>query len=233
VGTDEVTGWQAEAAAVDEAPVNHSAEETLVELQDESKVRIRQVHRDDARLLEDGFSRLSAESRRLRFLTEKSRLTPAELHYFTHVDHHNHEAIGARDATDGRGVGVARFIRDPEHPEVAEVAVAVVDDWQGRGLGTELLKRLFERAHEEGVRRFTALVAEDNERIPVLLEELDTDFTVVEHDAGAVSYEITPAPDGHGGELHHLLRAFSRGDLRAPGAMGDILRRIVPERFLD
>ena len=66
-------------------------------LRDGSKVLIRQVHSADAPLLADGFARLSAASRRMRFLTPKKELSPAELRYFTDVDHHDHEALGALD----------------------------------------------------------------------------------------------------------------------------------------
>lgn len=211
--------------------VDRHDEDVLVELRDGSKVLIRQVHRDDVPLLEEGFSRLSAESRRLRFLTDKPRLTRTELEYFTHVDHHDHEAIGARDATDGRGLGIARFIRDPDNPEVAEVAVAVVDDWQRRGLGTELLSRLFARARQEGVRRFTALVDEDNRAVSALMKGLGGEIRAVEHQAGAVTYEIAPAPESLGAELQHVLRAFGRGELSVPDALRDVLARLVPERF--
>ena len=51
----------------------------------------------------------------------------------------------------------------------AEIAVTVIDDWQGRGLGTELLARLSERACQEGIRRFTAAVAADNAAMAGLL----------------------------------------------------------------
>ena len=44
-----------------------------------------------------GFHRLSPESRQSRFLTGKPSLTPAEVHYFTEVDHHDHEALVAVD----------------------------------------------------------------------------------------------------------------------------------------
>ena len=221
---DEPTGVTAE-------PMDRHDEDVLVELKDGSKVVVRQVHRDDAPLLVEGFTRLSAESRRLRFLTDKPRLTSAEVEYFTHIDHHDHEAIGARDAADGRGLGIARFIRDPDNPEVAEVAVAVVDDWQRRGLGTELLSRLFVRAREEGIHRFTALVDEDNQAVSALLKGLGGQIRAVEHEAGAVTYEITPAPESLGAELQHVLRAFGRGELTVPAAIRDALARLVPERF--
>jgi RimJ/RimL family protein N-acetyltransferase len=134
---------------------------SLTVLRDGSKVAIRQVRSTDAALLADGFARLSERSRQLRFLGVKNHLTVAELRYLTDVDHHDHEALGAL-SRDGRGVGVARFIRDTEDPDSAEVAITIVDEWQGRGLGTKLLELLSDRAREEGVARFTAAVAADN-----------------------------------------------------------------------
>ena len=53
-------------------------------------------------------------------------------------------------------MGIARYVRDRDDPQTAEIAVTVVDDWQGRGLGTELLTQLSGRARREGVLRFTA-----------------------------------------------------------------------------
>jgi len=163
-----------------------------VVLRDGSAVLIRQVHRDDAPLLADGFARLSPQSRRLRFLRRKDELTPAELRYFTDVDHHDHEAIGALDHRGGRGVGIARYVRDADDPHAAEIAVTVVDDWQGRGLGTELLAQLSGRARAEGIRRFTALVSADNIVVAALLRRASASPVHREH--GTVEYEITLAP---------------------------------------
>ena len=163
-----------------------------VVLRDGSKVVIRQVHRDDAPLLADGFARLSPESRRLRFLRRKDELSAAELRYFTDVDHHDHEALGALDHAAGRGVGVARYVRDTGDPQSAEIAVTVVDDWQGRGLGTELLAQLSGRARAAGIRRFTALVSADNAAMTALLRRLCADPVHREH--GTVEWEITLAP---------------------------------------
>ena len=72
-------------------------------------------------------------------LTPKKELSPAELRSFTDVDH---EAFGALDHPRGRGVGVARYIRDADDPQAAEVAVTIIDDRQGRGPGTELVAQL-------------------------------------------------------------------------------------------
>ena len=163
-----------------------------VVLRDGSKVLIRQIQSADAPLLADGFTRLSDQSRQMRFLTRKKELSPAELRYFTEIDHHDHEALGALDHDDGRGVGIARYVRDAEDPQAAEIAVTIVDDWQGRGLGTELLAQLSDRARSEGIHRFTALVSADNAAMAGLARATSADL--VRYGPGTVEYEITLAP---------------------------------------
>jgi GNAT superfamily N-acetyltransferase len=58
----------------------------------------------------------------------------------------------ALDAASGAAVGAARYIRTTD-PDTAEVAVAVVDDWQSKGVGTALLELMAAPAREEGVSR--------------------------------------------------------------------------------
>lgn len=167
-----------------------------VVLRDGSKVLIRQVQRTDAPLLADGFTRLSARSRQMRFLGRKDALSAADLRYLTDVDHHHHEALGALDQADGRGVGIARYVRDAQDPQAAEIALTIVDDWQGRGLGTELLAQLSDRGRQEGIRRFIALVAYDNAAVAGLLRNVGADL--VRREPGTAEYEITLAPgEGH------------------------------------
>jgi GNAT superfamily N-acetyltransferase len=83
-------------------------------------------------------------------------LSPAELRYFTDVDHHDHDALGAPDHVGGRGAGIARCVRDDDDPRAAEIAVTITDDRQRRGLGTELVAQLSDRARSAGIRRRTA-----------------------------------------------------------------------------
>jgi RimJ/RimL family protein N-acetyltransferase len=163
-------------------------------LRDGSAVRIRQVQSADAALLADGFARLSPRSRQLRFLTRKKQLSSAELRYLTDVDHHDHEALVALSHADGRGVGIARYIRHADDPHAAEIAVTIVDDWQGRGLGTELVTRLSNRARHEGIHRFTALVAEDNVAVARMLRS--TSARLAGRGPGTAEYEITLMPPG-------------------------------------
>ncbi|MDQ2749830.1 MAG: GNAT family N-acetyltransferase [Actinomycetota bacterium] len=158
-------------------------------------VRIRPLSGADAPLLADGFARLSARSRQSRFLTGKRRLSASELRYFTEIDHRDHEALAAVSLIDGRGVGVARYVRSAADPQAADVAVTVVDEWQGSGVGTELMTRLIDRAITEGIRRFTALIAADNLAVLRLLRNLSVDYVELGCEEGAVEYEIMlPAP---------------------------------------
>jgi RimJ/RimL family protein N-acetyltransferase len=161
----------------------------LVALRDGAAVLIRQVQSTDAALLADGFARLSPRSRQMRFLTRKKQLSSAELRYFTDVDHHDHEALVALNPADGRGVGIARYIRHADDPHAAEIAVTIIDDWQGRGLGTELVTRLSGRARQEGIHRFTALVAEDNTAVARMLRNASA--SLAGRSPGTVEYEIT------------------------------------------
>ena len=173
------------------SPAAIAPEGKRVVLRDGSQVLIRPVHSADAPLLADGFARLSATSRWMRFLTPKKELSPAELRYFTDVDHHDHEALGALDHRDGRGVGIARYIRHAEDPQAAHIAVTIVDDWQGRGLGTELLAQLSDRARQEGIHRFTALVAADNAAVAGLLRNMCA--SLVRRESDTLEYEISLA----------------------------------------
>jgi RimJ/RimL family protein N-acetyltransferase len=72
----------------------------------------------------------------------------------------------------GDGAGVARMHRSEDDPEVAEAAVTVVDDWQGRGLGSLLLDRLTQRARQLGVHRFEASLFTTNKPMLRLFERL-------------------------------------------------------------
>jgi RimJ/RimL family protein N-acetyltransferase len=161
-------------------------------LREGSEVLIRPVQGTDAGLLADGFARFSARSRQMRFLTVKTELSPAELRYFTQIDHHDHEALGAVDCANGRGVGVARYVRSTGDSQAPEIAVTVVDEWQGRGLGTELVAQLSERAREEGIRRFAALVAGDNVAMAGLARTIGADL--VRRESATVIYEIPLVP---------------------------------------
>jgi RimJ/RimL family protein N-acetyltransferase len=167
-------------------------EERRFRLRSGHTVLIRPMRRDDAPALAAAVEQLSEQSRYRRFHTNMPRLTAQMLTYLTDIDHHDHEALAAVSRTDGRGVGVARYVRRAEDPQTAEIAVTVVDEWQGRGLGAELLARLSDRARQEGICRFTALVSAENAAVRGLLRSASADL--VRRDSSDLEYEITLAP---------------------------------------
>jgi RimJ/RimL family protein N-acetyltransferase len=184
--------------------------EERLTLRDGSEIRIRPIEPDDKDAIVRGFEKLSPTSRYRRFFSPLQRLSRRDLVYLTEVDHHDHEALIAHDS-DGEPLGVARYVRGAD-PERAEVAVAVVDDWQGRGVATELLDRLVDRARDEGVRVFTATTMHDNRDALGLMESLGETRRV-----GPVSttldLEIDLPRRGMGTRLREALRDAAAGVL--------------------
>jgi GNAT superfamily N-acetyltransferase len=135
-----------------------------LELRDGTRVLLRQIRPEDRGRLADGLRRLSPASRYLRFHRVIDHLTDEQLDELTRIDHVDHEAIVALDLghPEQPGIGVARYIREPYEPEVAEAAVTVADEYQGKGAGTLLLGALSLRARENGVREFRNYVLDGN-----------------------------------------------------------------------
>ncbi|HEX4718214.1 MAG TPA: GNAT family N-acetyltransferase [Thermoleophilaceae bacterium] len=133
-------------------------------LRDGATVMVRPVEPADSSLLEEGFHDLSAVTRYRRFLFDRPDLTGEEARELTQLDHRDHEAIIAIDPKTGDGVGIARYVRDDADRACAVAGITVIDRWQGRGLGTELLGRLAARARDAGIERFEAhMIAGDAE----------------------------------------------------------------------
>ena len=156
---------------------------------DGSRIRIRQLHRDDRELWQRGFEHMGAETRYRRFLAAMPRTSSQMVRWMTELDHHDRDAIGAVDDETGEGIGVARYVRDPNRPHVAEVALGIVDEWQGRGVGTLLLGALCGRAREEGITTFTALMLATNREMMDVLKRLGP-VRIVDREAGTVEVEV-------------------------------------------
>ncbi|TMD05927.1 MAG: universal stress protein [Chloroflexi bacterium] len=183
-----------------------------IPLRDGSLVRIRPIAPDDRQALRAAWDRLSPESRYRRFLSPMPELSESMLDFLTEVDHHDHEALLAVDTESEDAVGVARYVRSAEDPDVAEVAITVDDAWQGRGLGTLLLGRLATRARGEGVRRFSALVMADNPRALRVIRGIGDSQT--SRDGAYVELRVElPARRGVGADLSRLLRETATGSV--------------------
>ena len=132
-------------------------------LRDGSGATIRPIRPDDAHLLADFFERMGPESRYFRFFGVKRSLDPVEIAYFTTVDYDSRMALVA--LVGGSMVAVGRYDVLDHDPTVAEVAFAVADDQQGRGLGTELLQLLTTYARSRGIVGFRAFVLPENRQM--------------------------------------------------------------------
>ena len=199
---------EAAAAAYERGLARADSAEHVV-LRDGSEVRIRPVRAEDQPLFAAGWSRLSGESEYRRFLQPRHALSVDELAFFTEIDHVDHEAIGAIAGEEG--VGVARYVRSAERPHAAEAAVTVVDDWQHRGLGGKLLRRLCARATENGIRVFTASLLATNEAMLTLLEQLGK-VTVTRRDGATIEVDVELPVEVP--TLEHTLRAAATGAVR-------------------
>jgi RimJ/RimL family protein N-acetyltransferase len=134
------------------------------------RVLVRPLTAADSSALLAAFERLSPETRRLRFLSAGAGMTARDAERLTTVDHHDHEALAAIAPATDEIIGVARYIALPGDPGAAEIAVTVVDDWQGQGIGRRLVTPLVERARENGFERLIAYVDPTNRRVIEWLE---------------------------------------------------------------
>ena len=135
--------------------------QTQATLLDGTTVTLRALHPEDRDVLLEGFSKLSHESRYQRFMASMDQLPEDYLTYLLNIDFINHVAFGATIQDPARmgerGIGIARFVRLPEQPDEAELAVTILDEAQGTGLGSLLMMCLGMAARE---RNITALRAE-------------------------------------------------------------------------
>ena len=154
---------------------------TELTLADGTHVEVRAVEPSDRTLLEAVLEGLSPESRYRRFLTGLDRLSPSQLTRLTTLDHDRQEALVAIDAATGEPIAIARYAAIVDEPEVAELAVAVCDRWQRRGVGGLLLERLARCADEHGITRFRGLMLADNTPMQRLMTSVGPEISRALH----------------------------------------------------
>jgi len=149
-------------------PAHYSAIEIL---RDGSSIRIRAIRADDKERLLRHFESMSPRSIYQRFFGYKRALSAADLVRFTELDFVDHAALAAAlgEGTQERFIGVGRYARIHGDRQ-AEVAFAVADEFQGRGVGTLLLEHLGRVARAAGVAEFSADVLGDNRQMLEVFE---------------------------------------------------------------
>jgi RimJ/RimL family protein N-acetyltransferase len=135
-------------------------------LRDGRRVDIRALKPDDRAGLMAAVARASSQSLYRRFFGVKREFSEQEIAFFVNVDFVSHVALVAVVEENGRPVivGGARYV--VIEPGKAEVAFAVVDQYQGQGIGAALMRHLAAIAREAGLRELIAEVLPDN--IPML-----------------------------------------------------------------
>jgi hypothetical protein len=142
------------------APARAPRDNRILLLRDGSEVQLRAAGPSDAPLVGALHAHCSPQTRRSRFLSPTPRLAPGQLSGLLGGDDGTGQAVLALTADGGSAVGLANL--DRAAVGSAHVAVVVVDAWQGRGLGTALLRRVAEMAAEQGVGELTGAARGDD-----------------------------------------------------------------------
>jgi GNAT superfamily N-acetyltransferase len=135
-------------------------------LRDGRKFAIRALKPEDQAGLMTAVDRISAQSLYRRFFGPKRHFSEKEVDFFVNIDFASHVALVAVAEEAGRPVIVAGGRYVVMRSGVAEVAFAVIDEYQGQGIGAALLRHLAKIARGAGLKEFTAEVLPDN--IPML-----------------------------------------------------------------
>jgi RimJ/RimL family protein N-acetyltransferase len=130
---------------------------------------VRPLRDGDLRTVAAVFARLSAESRRLRFNGPKPCLPEEELRHLARMDG-THYALVAWVEGDPRPVAIARLARTSRGS--AEIAFAVADEYQHRGIGAALASELVADARLVGITEITALTSPDNPAALALVKRI-------------------------------------------------------------
>jgi len=149
-------------------------EPRILELTDGTKVHVRPIVPEDEPLLIEAVASMSERTVYFRFFSPLKRLPDALAHRLAVVDYNDRFAIVASTHKPGgkeRIVGVARYDR-AAGSDVAETAVAVIDEFQRRGLGSALLAILGKVAREHGIKMFTLIVLPENQQMLGLLRKM-------------------------------------------------------------
>jgi RimJ/RimL family protein N-acetyltransferase len=154
---------------------------------------IRELNPSDRRALAFLMRRLGDRSRYLRFLTATPNVD-TEVDRVTGADHWHHEALIAISPAPRTPIGVTEYVRLDEF-DLAELAIAVADDWQRRGVGRALLEALRTRVIATGVRRLITTVLPSNRAALALASQFGR-LTVLEshRDLIELLVELTSEP---------------------------------------
>jgi len=130
---------------------------------EKEQITIRPAKPDDERRIQEHFYSLDKDDVVARFFHEKTSFFHDEVEDISQVDYINNLTLVAVCGEIGfeRVVGIGEYLLDPAK-DMAEIAFSIGKDYQGKGLGKRLLRKLFEAARENGIRGLFAYIAPEN-----------------------------------------------------------------------
>lgn len=157
-----------------------------------SGVAIRPVDAADSAGLRSFYERLSADSRRSRFLGSGARVSTRQCEAFCQVDHRHREGFVAvlNERGPGDGLIVGHLSLEPADGGREEIAVVVADAFQGRGIGRQLLRAAVQWARRRGIRELAATTFAGNGRMLRLLHSIPGEPTILASNSGVVEAVI-------------------------------------------
>jgi GNAT superfamily N-acetyltransferase len=148
-------------------PIVLRLDQRVLDSRYEDGVTIRSLRDGDNATVEAVFGRMSHESRRRRFGGAKPRLSTSDLAQLARVGRTHHVLVAYVDG-DPLPAGIARYVRNES---AAEVAYAVVDEHQGRGVGSKLARALVADARASGIVELHAFSSNEDRRVLSLLSQ--------------------------------------------------------------
>ncbi len=149
--------------------------EVIISTKNHKKFIVRPIKSDDQSELQKALLKLSSQSKSQRFFAMKNSFSEEELKFLTNADDYNHLAYVAIHLDENthtlEGAGVIRAVRDLNHPNRAEIAMTIIDKFQGMGLGAQLLLLLSSRASDKGITEFTGSLQRTNTAMLKLLSK--------------------------------------------------------------
>jgi len=183
VHSADVTADELPKLAVRPYPIQHVHEERL---KDATAVTIRPIRPEDEPAMvrfHEGLSERSVYLRYFHVLNLTERVSHERLTRICFIDYDREIALVAErhdpDAGERRIIGVGRLTRIHATPD-AEFAVVVSDDFQGRGVGSLLVRRLLDVARAEGVRTVTGDMLSENRQMQHICERFGFKVTYEE-----------------------------------------------------
>jgi len=157
------------------------------QLADGRVVLIRPVRADDESREREFLSRLSAETRQLRFMKYVGAISDRLVHFFTHIDYDRHMAFvcDAKGAPGGDLVGEARYLANPDGRS-CEFGIVIADNWHGSGIAGLLMDALIRAAQARGLETMEGLVMHENREMLHFVKALGFEVEQIPEDPKTV-----------------------------------------------